>query len=183
VGPWKEGLRLGTQFGDTGPGLGFAIAHAPDLGLALVLLYEGEHVREEFLRAALEEIFGPPEDLDRSLPQERWKEYEGTYVSRDETVRHEVAYRSDKLVCPSALLVGWGNQDSLTLQSDINLRSNLGDSANTLRAYRGWEGRPDAIEAADEEKVRWVNRRRLHRDENILRAKGLLGDRVEFNHI
>src|SRR6267378_3369112 len=82
--------------------------------------------------------------------------------------RHEVAHWGDNLVCPSALLVGRDNQDSLILQSSINLRSDLCDSANTLRAYRGWEGRPDAVHAADEKKVRWIERGRFHRDENFL---------------
>src|SRR6266446_4056973 len=47
--------------------------------------------------------------------------------------RHDVAHRDDGLVCPRALLVGGKNQDSLTLQGNIDLRSNLGDSANALR--------------------------------------------------
>src|SRR6202022_3091403 len=68
---------------------------------------------------------------------------------------HDVAHWDDYLVCPSALLVGRDNQDSLAPQGNINLRSNLGDSANTLRAYRRWEGRTDAVVAADEQKVRW----------------------------
>src|SRR5207245_11732843 len=76
--------------------------------------------------------------------------------------RHDVAHRADNLVCPRDLLVGRNNQDSLTLQSNINLRSNLRDSANTLRADRGWEGRTDAVEAADVQEVRWINRRRFH---------------------
>src|ERR1700675_2057026 len=63
--------------------------------------------------------------------------------------RHEVAHRDDNFICPGALLVGRKNQDSLVPQSSINLRSDLGDSANTLRPYRGWEGRPDAVHAAD----------------------------------
>jgi AraC-like DNA-binding protein len=45
---------------------------------------------------------------------------------------------------PGTLLVGRDNQDALAPQSNINLRSDLCDSANTLRAYRGWEGWPDA---------------------------------------
>src|SRR6185295_5712604 len=97
--------------------------------------------------------------------------------------RHDVAHWSDNLVCPGALLVSRNNQDSLTLQGDIDLRSNLRDSANTLRAYRGWEGWPDAVEAADEQKVRWIDRGRFHRDENILLVESRLRDRVEFNHI
>src|SRR5438477_13152353 len=97
--------------------------------------------------------------------------------------RHDVAHWGDNLVRPRALLVGRNNQDSLTLQSNINLRSNLRDSANTLRADRGWEGRTDAVEAAGVQEVRWINRRRFHRDENILLAESRLGDRVEFNHI
>src|SRR6266436_1352026 len=67
--------------------------------------------------------------------------------------RHEVAHWRDNLVCPGALLVGRKNQDSLSPQSNINLRSDLCDSANTLRAYRRWEGRPDAVHAADKQKV------------------------------
>src|SRR5882724_611402 len=67
--------------------------------------------------------------------------------------RHEVAHWGDNLVCPGALLVRRKNQDSLAPQSNINLRSDLCDSANTLRAYRGWEGRPDAVHAADKHKV------------------------------
>jgi len=35
------------------------------------------------------------------------------------------------------------------LQGDIDPRSRLGDSANTLRTYREWEGRLDAVDAAD----------------------------------
>ncbi len=97
--------------------------------------------------------------------------------------RHDVAHRDDNLVCPRALLVGRKNQDSLTLQSNINLRARLGDSANALRTYREWEGRSDAIDARDEHKVRWIERGRFHRDENFLLAKSRFGDRVEFNDI
>src|SRR2546422_9871787 len=97
--------------------------------------------------------------------------------------RHDVAHWDDNLVCPSALLVGRDNQDSLTLQSNINLRSNLCDSANTLRAYRGWEGRPDAVLAADQQKVRWIERGRFHREEHILLAENWFGNRVEFDDI
>src|SRR5207249_8709242 len=94
---------------------------------------------------------------------------------------HDVSHRNDNLVCPCALLVGRENQDSLTLQSSINLRSDLGDSANTLRPYRGWEGRPDAVVAADEQKVRRIHRGRFHRDD--LLAKSRFGDRVEFDDL
>jgi hypothetical protein len=59
----------------------------------------------------------------------------------------------------------------------------LGDSANALRTYREWEGRSDAVDATDEHKVRWIERGRLHRDENIIPAKSRFGDRVEFNDI
>src|SRR4029077_621700 len=52
--------------------------------------------------------------------------------------RHDVAHRDHNLVCPCALLVGRKNQHSLTLQSNINLRARLGDSANALRTYREW---------------------------------------------
>jgi hypothetical protein len=97
--------------------------------------------------------------------------------------RYDVAHWGDNLVCPSALLVSRDDQDPLTQQSNINLRSNLDNSANTLRAYRGWEVRLDAVEAANVQEVRWINRRRFHRDENILGTKGWLGDSVEFNHI
>ena len=97
--------------------------------------------------------------------------------------RHEVPHWGNNLLRPSALLVGRDNQDSLTLQSNINLRSNLRDSAYTLRAYRGWEGRLDAVHATDVQEVRWIDRRRFHRDENILLAESRFGDRVEFNHI
>jgi hypothetical protein len=59
----------------------------------------------------------------------------------------------------------------------------VGDSAHTLRAYREWEGRSDAVEAMDEQKVRWIERRRFHRDENILLAKSRFGDRVKCDDI
>src|SRR6202521_1679090 len=78
--------------------------------------------------------------------------------------RHDVSHWDDNLVCPRALLVGRDNQDSLAPQGNINLRSNLGDSANTLRAYRRWEGRTDAVLAVYEQKVRWIERGRFHRD-------------------
>src|SRR4029077_7042032 len=94
---------------------------------------------------------------------------------------HDVTHWDYNLICPGALLVGRDNQDSLTLQSNINLRSDLGDSADTLRPYRGWEGRPDTVLAADEQKVRWVERGRFHRDEDILGVKSRFGDRVEFD--
>src|SRR3989441_3420326 len=97
--------------------------------------------------------------------------------------RHDVAHRDNNLVRPRTLLVSRQNQDSLTLQSTINLRARLGDSANTLRTDRGWEGRPDAIHPTDEHKVRWIERGRFHRDENILLAKSRFGDRVEFDNI
>src|SRR5579862_3092473 len=97
--------------------------------------------------------------------------------------RHEVTHRGDNLVRPSALLVGGENQDSLALQSSINLRSDLCDSPDTLCAYRGWEGRPDAVHAADKQKVRWIERSRFHRDENILLTEGRFGDGVELNDI
>jgi len=83
--------------------------------------------------------------------------------------------------CPCALLVGRDNQDSLAPQSNINLRSDLCDSANTLRAYREWERRPDAVHASDKQKALWIERGRFHRDENILLAKGRFGGRVEFD--
>src|SRR4029077_10183658 len=97
--------------------------------------------------------------------------------------RHDVAHRGHNLVCPSALLVSRDNQDSLAPQSNINLRAHLGDSANTLRPYRGWEGRTDAVLAAYEQKVRWIDRGRFHRDENVLRAKSWFGNRVELDDI
>src|SRR6266436_1068210 len=97
--------------------------------------------------------------------------------------RHRVAYRGNNLICPGALLVGGKNQDSLSLQGDIHLGSDLGDSANTLCTYRGWEGWPDAINPADKQKVRWIERGRFHRGENILLAKSRFGDAVEFNDI
>ena len=59
----------------------------------------------------------------------------------------------------------------------------LGDSANTLRADRGCEGRPDAVLPTDEQKVRWIERGRFHRDENISLTESRFGDRVEFNDI
>src|SRR5712691_3734356 len=99
------------------------------------------------------------------------------------THRHDVAHRDDHLVGPCPLLVGRKHQDALTLQSPIDLRSNLGDSANTLRAYRGGESRPEAVEATDEQKVRWIERGRFHRDEHIHLAQSRLGDRVEFDDI
>jgi hypothetical protein len=93
------------------------------------------------------------------------------------------AHRDDHLVGPCPLLVGRKNQDALTLQSPIDLRANFGDAANTLRAYRGWESRPEAVEATDEQKVRWIERGHFHRDENILLAQSRLGDGVEFDDI
>ena len=66
---------------------------------------------------------------------------------------------------------------------DIDFRSNLRDSANTLCAYRGWEGWPDAVEAADEQKVRWIERRRFHRDQNILPPKSLFWGGGKLNDI
>src|SRR5262245_33227417 len=48
------------------------------------------------------------------------------------------------------------------------LRARFDDSANTLRSYRAWEGRSDALEATDEQNVRWIERGRFHRDEHIL---------------
>ena len=75
------------------------------------------------------------------------------------------------LVCPRALRVGGKNQDSLTLQGDIDLRSRFDDSANTLRAQREWEGRSDAVDAADQRKVGRIERRRFHRDQNFLLAE------------
>jgi hypothetical protein len=59
----------------------------------------------------------------------------------------------------------------------------VGDSADTLRAYREWEGRSDVVEATDEQKVRWIERWRFHRDENILLAKSRFGDRVKCDDI
>ena len=50
------------------------------------------------------------------------------------THRHEVPHRGYNLVCPGALFVGQDNEDSLASESNINLRSNLCDSTNTLRA-------------------------------------------------
>src|SRR5882724_2451646 len=97
--------------------------------------------------------------------------------------RHEVAHGDDNFICPGALLVGGKNQNSLAPQSSINLRSNLGDSANTLRPYRGWEGWPDAVHATDEQKVRWIERGRFHRDQNFLLTKSRFGNRVEFDDI
>src|SRR5438309_6553613 len=81
------------------------------------------------------------------------------------------------------LLVGRKNQDSLAPQSGINLRSDLGDSANALGPYRGWEDRPDAVHATDEQKVRRIDRRRFHRDEHILVTKSRFGNRVKFDDI
>src|SRR6266404_9467483 len=95
--------------------------------------------------------------------------------------RHDVAHRGNNLVCPRALLVGRQNQDPLTLQSTINLRARSGDSANTLRTDRGWEGRSDAVKPTDEQKVRWIERGRFHRNENIFLAESRFGDGVESN--
>jgi hypothetical protein len=75
------------------------------------------------------------------------------------------------------------NQDSLAPQSNINLRSNLGDSANTLSAYGRWKGWPDAVGATHKQEVRWIDGSRFHRDENIVLAKSRFGDRVEFDDI
>jgi hypothetical protein len=97
--------------------------------------------------------------------------------------RHDVSHRNDNLVCPCALLVGGNNQHSLTLQGGIDFRSRFGDSANTLRPHREWEGRPDAVHALDEQKVRWIERSGFHRDENLLLAKSRFGDRVELDDI
>src|SRR4029077_2489728 len=94
--------------------------------------------------------------------------------------RHDVAHRDDNLVCPRALLVSRQNQDSLTLQSTINLRAGLGDSANPLRTDRGWEGRPDAVHPTDEHKVRWIERGRFHRDEKTLGPKSKFATGVEY---
>ena len=71
--------------------------------------------------------------------------------------RHQVAHRDYNFLCPGALLVGGKSQDSLAPQSGINLRSDLGDSANALRTYRGWEGRLNPVYATDEQKVRRVD--------------------------
>jgi hypothetical protein len=71
----------------------------------------------------------------------------------------------------------------MTLQNPIDLRAHLGDSANPLRAYRGGESRPEAIEATDEQKVRGIERGRFHRDEHLLLAQRWLGDRVEFDDL
>ena len=73
------------------------------------------------------------------------------------------------------------NQDSHTLQGDIDLRSRFDDSANTLRAHREWEGRSDAVDATDEQKVRWIDRGRFHRNENIPLAESRFGDPVKFD--
>src|SRR5258707_10511923 len=99
------------------------------------------------------------------------------------THRHDVTHRDHNLVCPRALLVSGKNQDSLSVQSNINLRACLGDSANALRTCREWEGRSDAVDATNEHKIRWIERSRFHRNENILLAKSRFGDRVEFNNI
>ena len=80
-------------------------------------------------------------------------------------------------------IVALHQQDSLTLHSSINLRARLGDSADSFRTYREGEGRSDPVDATDEEKVRWIERSRFHRDENILVAKSRCRSRVEFDHI
>jgi hypothetical protein len=59
----------------------------------------------------------------------------------------------------------------------------LGDSADAFRTYRERERRSDAVDATDEQKVRWIERGCFHRNEDILVAKSRCGDRVELEDI
>ena len=59
----------------------------------------------------------------------------------------------------------------------------MDDSANALRAHREWEGRSDVVDASDEHEVRWIDRGRFHRNENILLAESRFGDPVKFDDI
>src|SRR5207244_3650500 len=63
------------------------------------------------------------------------------------------------------------------------LRARLDDAPDGLRTYREWEGRSDAVYATHEQHVRWIDRCRFHRDENILLTESRFGDCVEFDDL
>jgi len=97
--------------------------------------------------------------------------------------RDNISKRDDDLIRPGALLVVGNDQDPLTLQGGIDLRSRFRHAADAFRTEREWEGRPERIHATDEQKVRGIERRCFHRDQHILGAEGWFGKDIELDDI